>query len=286
MSMIEASSLYIVATPIGNLQDLTARAQFVLQHVTVIAAEDTRHSRHLLTHFGIQTPLQSLHEHNEMQAAQQLLQRLQQGDSVALISDAGTPLISDPGAQLLQLAHQQQIKIIPIPGASALITALSVAGFSADKFVFEGFLSAKHQARYQRLQDLRHETRTLVFYETPHRIVDCVTTMLSCFGETREMVLVKELTKIFETVYRDKIANILTWLTEKPERQKGEFVLVVQGAQASETQLITPEVEHIFLLLRAELPLKQAAKLTSEITGISKNALYTFGLNQSEGKLS
>jgi len=277
---IEPGSLYVVATPIGNLQDLTPRAQLILQQVTLIAAEDTRHSRHLLTHFGIQTPLQSLHEHNEMQVSQQLLQRLQLGDSIALISDAGTPLISDPGMHLLQLAHQHHVKVIPIPGASALITALSVAGFAANQFVFEGFLSAKMQARQQRLQELRHETRTLVFYETPHRIVDCVTTMLSCLGETREMALVKELTKIFETVYRDTIANILTWLTEKPERQKGEFVLVVQGAQTPEIQLITPEVENIFLILRAELPLKQAAKLTSEITGISKNTLYTFGLNQ------
>jgi len=276
----QPGSLYVVATPIGNLQDLTHRAQSVLQQVTLIAAEDTRHSRYLLTHFGIQTPLQSLHEHNEIQAAQHLLQRLQQGDSIALISDAGTPLISDPGMYLLQLAHQHRIKIVPIPGASAVITALSVAGFPANQFVFEGFLPAKSQARQQRLQALQHETRTLVFYETPHRIVDCITTILSCFGETREMALVKELTKIFETIHRDTIANVLNWLTEQPERQKGEFVLVVQGAQMPKVQQVTPEVEKIFSILRAELPLKQAAKLTSEITGVSKNALYTLGLNQ------
>lgn len=282
MTVIEPGSLYIVATPIGNLQDLTPRAQFVLQHVTIIAAEDTRHSRQLLTHFGIQTPLQSLHEHNEVQAAQQLLLRLQQGDSVALVSDAGTPLISDPGAYLTQLAHQHHIKIIPIPGVSALITALSVSGMTANRFVFEGFLPAKTQARQQRLQELQQETRTLVFYEAPHRIIDCITAMQTCFGDTREIVLVKELTKVFETIYRNTVSNALSWLLEKPERQKGEFVIVVQGAQVPEVQLITPEAERIFSLLRAELPLKQAAKLASDITGISKNTLYSLGVSQIE----
>ncbi len=270
--------LYVVATPIGNLQDFSLRAKAILTDVDLIAAEDTRHSRQLLNHFGIATKLQSLHEHNEKQQAEILLQRLLKGENIALISDAGTPLISDPGQHLLKLVLAEQITVIPIPGASALICALSVAGFSADKFVFEGFLPAKSSTRQQRLEELQAETRTLVFYETPHRIVACIEDMLQVFGEQREIALVKELTKIFETVYRDNLAGVLNWLQAKPERHKGEFVLVVQGFLPPDNKTITPEAERIFKLLRKELSLKQAAKLTSEITGISKNSLYALGI--------
>ncbi len=274
-------TLYSVATPIGNLQDLSPRAKTILTEVDLIAAEDTRHSRQLLNYFGINTPLQSLHEHNEKQQAQVLLRRLLNGDNIALISDAGTPLISDPGQYLLQLALTEQINVIPIPGASALISALSVAGFPADKFVFDGFLSAKTSTRQQRLEELKTETRTLVFYEAPHRIIACIQDIIKIFGEQREITLVKELTKIFETIYRDNLFNILNWLQDKPERSKGEFVLVVQGFIPPDNKIITPEAERIFLLLRKELSLKQSAKLTSEITGISKNSLYAAGLNKS-----
>jgi len=190
MVSIEKGTLYVVATPIGNLQDFSPRAQSVLRQVNLIAAEDTRHSRHLLNHFSITTPLQSLHEHNERQIAHNLLQRLHNDDNIALISDAGTPLISDPGYYLIQTALAEQITVVPIPGPSALISALSVAGFPADRFVFEGFLPAKAAARRQRLEILVEESRTLVFYEAPHRLVDCVNDMAQIFGEARQAVLV------------------------------------------------------------------------------------------------
>ncbi|MEN8218263.1 MAG: 16S rRNA (cytidine(1402)-2'-O)-methyltransferase [Pseudomonadota bacterium] len=275
---IKNGILYIVATPIGNLQDFSPRAQTVLRQVDLIAAEDTRHSRHLLNHFGITTPYQSLHEHNERQQSHALLQRLLAGESIALISDAGTPLISDPGHYLIQSALAEQITVVPIPGPSALISALSVAGFRADRFVFEGFLPAKAVARRQRLENLAHETRTLVFYEAPHRMLDCLNDIVQNFGQEREAVLVKELTKVFETVYRDSLSGIVNWLTTRAERQKGEFVLVVQGAPPADDKVLSPEVKRIFHLLRKELQLKKAAKLTSEITGASKNMLYALGL--------
>ncbi len=280
MVSIEKGILYVVATPIGNLQDFSPRAQSVLRQVNLIAAEDTRHSRHLLNHFSITTQLQSLHEHNERQIAHILLQRLHNDDNIALISDAGTPLISDPGYYLIQTALAEQITVMPIPGPSALISALSVAGFPADRFVFEGFLPAKAAARRQRLEILVEESRTLVFYEAPHRLVDCVNDMAQIFGEARQAVLVKELTKVFETVYRDTLSGIVNWLKARAERQKGEFVLVVQGAPKPDNNALNPEAERVFQLLRKDLSLKQAAKLTSEITGVSKNRLYALGLEK------
>jgi 16S rRNA (cytidine1402-2'-O)-methyltransferase len=281
MDSIQTSRLYVVATPIGNLQDLSPRAQSVLRQVSLIAAEDTRHSRHLLNHFAITTPLQSLHEHNERQITDVLLQKLHNGDNIALVSDAGTPLISDPGYYLIQRAIAEQITVVPIPGPSALITALSVAGLPADRFIFEGFLPAKSAARRQRLELLLKESRTLVFYEAPHRLVDCLNDMVQIFGEQRQAVLVKELTKVFETIYRDTLTGIIHWLNALAERQKGEFVIVVQGAPPPDNKALTPEDERIFEILRQELPLKQAAKLASEITGISKNRWYAFGLEKS-----
>ena len=273
-----SGTLYIVATPIGNLQDFSPRAQTVLNQVNLIAAEDTRHSRHLLNHFGIKTPLQALHQHNEHQKTSILLERLKKGDNIALISDAGTPLISDPGHYLIENAHAAQITIVPIPGASALISALSAAGFPADSFIFEGFLPAKKLARQQRLEFLQTESRTLVFYESPHRLLDSLNDMAEIFGQQREAVLVKELSKVFETIYRDKLSGILDWLNTKAERQKGEFVLIIQGAPPPNDKALSTEAKRIFNLLRQELPIKKAAKLTSEITGESKNSLYAFGL--------
>ena len=273
---IKKGVLYIVATPIGNLQDLSPRAQSILHHVDIIAAEDTRHSRHLLNHFGIKTPLRSLHEHNERSQSNILLQYLLSGNNIALISDAGTPLISDPGSYLVQTVLAEQLTVIPIPGPSALISALSVAGIPAKRFVFEGFLPAK--TRLQRLNSVAHESRTLVFYEAPHRILDCLKDMIQVFGEERVAVLAKELTKVFETVYRENLPGIFNWLNAQPQRQKGEFVLVVQGAPKPDNNVLSPETIRIFQLLRQELSLKQAAKLTSEITGDSKNLLYAFGI--------
>jgi 16S rRNA (cytidine1402-2'-O)-methyltransferase len=272
--------LYIVATPIGNLQDLSPRAQSILRTVKLIAAEDTRHSHQLLEHFGISTPLQALHDHNERQITQTLLQRLLAGDSIALISDAGTPLISDPGYHLVAAAHAQHLPVIPIPGPCALIAALSVAGIPTDHFIFEGFLPAKTVARKNRLESLAQETRTMIFYETPHRLLDCLTDMTPIFGQGRIIVLAKELTKLFETVHKDTLAGLIDWLTAQPERQKGEFVLVVQGAPPPDEKTVSPETQRIFQILRQELPLNQAAKLTSQITGASKNVLYALGLEK------
>ncbi len=272
--------LYIVATPIGNLQDFSPRAQSILHAVKLVAAEDTRHSRQLLDHFGISTPLQALHDHNERHLTHTLLQRLQAGDSIALISDAGTPLISDPGYHLVAAAQAEHLPVIPIPGPCALIAALSVAGLPTDHFVFEGFLSAKATARRHRLESLAQETRTMIFYETPHRLLDCLTDMTQVFGQGRVIVLAKELTKLFETVQKDTLANLIDWLTAQPERQKGEFVLVVQGAPPPDEKTVSPETQRVFQILRQELPLNQAAKLTSQITGISRNVLYALGLEK------
>jgi 16S rRNA (cytidine1402-2'-O)-methyltransferase len=260
------------------LQDLTPRARAVLDKVDLIVAEDTRHSRHLLNHFCITTSLHSLHEHNERQITDKLLVRVKNGENIAIISDAGTPLISDPGYYFLQQAHVENIIVVPIPGASAIISALSVSGFPANSFLFEGFLPAKTTARKQSLENLVNESRTLVFYEAPHRIIDSITDMGLIFGE-RQAVLAKELTKQFETIYRDNFIGLLNWLQAKAERQKGEFVIVVAGASPINNKILTPETERVFNILRAELPLKKAAKLTSEITGVSKNAIYNFGIS-------
>jgi len=261
------------------LQDLTPRARAILDQVDLIVAEDTRHSRHLLNHFGIATSLHSLHEHNERQITEKLLVRVKNGTNIAIISDAGTPLISDPGYYFLQQAHVENITIVPIPGASAIISALSVSGFPANSFLFEGFLPAKTTARKQSLENLVNESRTLVFYEAPHRIIDSITDMEHIFGEQRQAVLAKELTKQFETIYRDNFIGLLNWLQAKVERQKGEFVIVVAGASPINNKILTPETERVFNILRQELPLKKAAKLTSEITGVSKNVIYNFGIS-------
>lgn len=271
--------LYVVATPIGNLHDLTARAQAILSNVALIVAEDTRHTRILLNHFAISTPVQALHEHNESQFAPQLIQRLQQdsGD-IALVSDAGTPLISDPGSYLLRLAHQAEIKVSPIPGASALIAALSVSGLRADNFNFIGFLPAKTQARQQALQELANSHSTLIFYEAPHRITATLQDMLHIFGEQRIAVLAKELTKIHENIKYAPLASLLAWLMADKARQKGEFVILVQGLDNKSRPQIDAESQRILNILLQELPLNTAAKLTSHITGISKNQLYAQAL--------
>jgi 16S rRNA (cytidine1402-2'-O)-methyltransferase len=275
---IESACLYVVATPIGNLRDLSARAQAVLAEVNLVAAEDTRHSRPLLDHFGIKTPLLSLHEHNEQQATGQVLARLRQGESVALISDAGTPLVSDPGMRLVQAAHREGFKVSPIAGPSALAAALSAGGLPADRFLFEGFLPSKTQARRHTLAALEEETRTLVFYEAPHRILDCLDDLCAVFGEERQAVLAKELSKLHETIYPATLAGIRAWLGAESARQKGEFVLLVAGAPPPDKQDCPPESLRVLTILRAELPLKQAAKLASAITGTPKNLLYQHAL--------
>lgn len=278
---IEAGILYVVATPIGNLGDMTPRAVEVLQQVDRVAAEDTRHSAGLMRHFAIVTPMLSLHEHNERQKVAALLQRLQGGENIALISDAGTPLISDPGYVLVHEAQLAGIRVVPIPGASALIAALSASGLPTDRFSFEGFLPAKGGARRKFLEALRQERRTLAFYESPHRILDSLTDMAGVFGETRQAVVARELTKTFETIRHDSLGGLLEWVRGDSNQQKGEFVILVHGSEETGED-IDPEACRIAELLAAELPLKQAAALAAKISGEKKNTLYKYLLDRQQ----
>lgn len=266
-------TLYIVATPIGNLQDMVPRALQILQQVDLIAAEDTRHSAKLMAHFGITTPLVSYHDHSREQDDERLLAPLREGRSVALISDAGTPLISDPGYRLVRKAMQQGVAVSPVPGACALTCALSVAGLPTDRFCFEGFLPAKASARRAALELLANEPRTLVFYEAPHRIVDTLTDMVAVLGPERVVTVAREITKTFETVRQQSLQEMLSWVAADANQQRGEIVLVVQGAPPREVAL-SPEHERILHLLAAELPPKRAAALTAAITGADKRDLY------------
>ena len=273
-----AGMLYIVATPIGNLQDISTRALEVLKAVSLIAAEDTRHSKKLLAHYGIGTALQSVHEHNERDVTERLVQKLLAGADIALVSDAGTPLISDPGFHLVRSARQAGVRVVPVPGPSALIAALSVAGLPTDRFVFEGFLPSRQVARRQRLQGLAAETATLVFYESSHRIASCLEDMVDCLGGQREATLARELTKTFETVLTGSLGELLAQLQADSHQQKGEFVVMVQGAAPRDPAAIDVASEQVLAVLLSELPLKQAAALAARITGLSKNVLYERGL--------
>ncbi|MGD8312740.1 MAG: 16S rRNA (cytidine(1402)-2'-O)-methyltransferase, partial [Gammaproteobacteria bacterium] len=275
--------LYIVATPIGNLGDISARALDRLRGVDLIAAEDTRHSKKLLSHYGIRTSLCALHEHNEREASAKLLAALQRGENVALISDAGTPLISDPGFYLVRAAHRAGLRVVPLPGPCALVAALSVAGLPTDRFVFEGFLPARPAARRQRLQELAAEPRTLVCYESSHRINDCLADMAAVLGAAREATLARELTKTFETVRCDALGELAGWVQADGNQQKGEFVIVVHGAQERAAD-IDAAVRRVLEVLLAELPLKQAASLAARITGVSKNTLYELGIRLKQAR--
>lgn len=269
----ENSALYVVATPIGNLGDMSQRAVEILQQVALIAAEDTRHSARLLRHFAVTTPRVALHEHNEREQSSRLLQRLANGESVALIADAGTPLLSDPGFHLVQQARLQGTRVIPVPGPSAVIAALSVSGLPTDCFKFIGFLPAKAAARRQRLAALAAEPCTLAFYESPHRILESLADMGEMLGSEREAVLARELTKTFETVQGGSLSELQAFVSGDANQQKGEMVLLVAGAPAVEAAL-NPEAERILGVLLEELPVKQAAALAARITGLKKNQLY------------
>ncbi|MGV6810194.1 MAG: 16S rRNA (cytidine(1402)-2'-O)-methyltransferase [bacterium] len=270
----QCGQLYIVATPIGNLGDISQRAIQTLSDVELILAEDTRKTRKLTHHFGIATPLQSLHEHNEQERAQAIVDLLQQGQHIALVSDAGTPLISDPGYRLVSIVADAYINIIPIPGASAVITALSIAGLPTDRFMFEGFLPAKQQARQTYLQSNYHETRTQVYYESSHRIHATINDMQQVFGEARPMVIARELTKLYEDIFRGTIAEAHNWLIADTHRAKGEFVLIIAGNPEPPTPATELIQTDILTTLLSELPVKQAAHLTAKITGQAKNAVY------------
>ena len=266
--------LYVVSTPIGNLQDLTPRAIETLNRVDLIAAEDTRHSGRLMQHFAISTPMIALHDHNERQRAQSLVQKLSEGQSIALISDAGTPLISDPGYHLVSAVREAGYQVVPVVGPCALIAGLSVSGLATDRFSFYGFLPAKGSGRRQQLQQLERITHTQVFYESPHRIVATVDDIVSVMGADRRLVLARELTKTFETVYGAKASEVQAWLAADHNQQKGEFVVLLEGAEPEQLQEIGPEEERILTLLLAELPIKKAATITASMTGHKKKALY------------
>ena len=266
--------LYVVATPIGNLDDWSLRAQATLRRVALIAAEDTRHSLRLLQHFGIDTRLVPLHEHNEQSRVESFLAELEAGHDIALISDAGTPLVSDPGYRLVAAAQAGGYTVVPVPGACAAIAALSAAGLASDRFVFEGFLPAKAGARQQRLKELAAETRTLIFYEAPHRIAECLDDMTMVFGSARRAVLARELTKTFETIRQLPVGELAAWVAADSNQQRGEIVLVLEGAPDVVGDATQREAERILAVLLRELPVKQAAALTAEITGLKKNGLY------------
>lgn len=271
------AALYIVATPIGNLSDISARAVNVLASVDLIAAEDTRHSKYLLQHHGIQTPTISLHEHNEQQRSELLLSRIAGGESIALISDAGTPLISDPGYRLVTMARHQGINVIPIPGACAVITALSASGLSAERFAFEGFLPPKAPARRQALAGLVNEPRTLIFYESPKRVLASLEDMLLVFGSERQACLARELTKMFETIVTLPLNELVEVVKQDPNHQKGEIVLLVEG-QTNVMNQDEMEQSRVLEILLQSLPVKQAATMAASILGIKKNQAYELAL--------
>ncbi len=276
---VEPGVLYVVATPIGNLSDISRRALGVLAGVDLIAAEDTRHSARLLQQYQITTKTLALHDHNERDRAPDIVARLTQGKSVALISDAGTPLISDPGFHLVRLAREQGVKVVPVPGASAMLAALSAAGLPSDRFVFEGFLPAKSAARKKRLEVMADESRTAIFYEAPHRLLDTLADMVTVLGEDRHVVLARELTKTFETIKGAAVAALLQWASADPDQQKGEMVLLVKGMDSDDSQGAMAEAQRILKILMAELPLSQASALAAKITGLKKKPLYQFGLS-------
>ncbi|WP_319241093.1 16S rRNA (cytidine(1402)-2'-O)-methyltransferase [uncultured Propionivibrio sp.] len=272
----EAAALYVVPTPLGNLSDMTQRAVEVLRQVDWVAAEDTRHSAPLLKHFGVSARLLATHEHNEEAAAGQIIARLEAGESVALVSDAGTPAISDPGARLVARVRAAGFRIVPLPGACAAITALSASGLLSPHFLFYGFLPAKTRQREEALRELVDLPYALVFYEAPHRIVEMVASLSAVFGVSRTLVVARELTKLFETIHVCPLGDAVDWLRADANRQRGEFVLIVSGAEPEED---AGDGERVLgLLLEDGLPVKQAARLAHAITGVSKNALYARAL--------
>jgi 16S rRNA (cytidine1402-2'-O)-methyltransferase len=271
--LVQPGYLWVVATPIGHRDDFSARAIETLRAVAVIAAEDTRHSRPLLVHHNIDTPLIALHEHNERDAVDAIVRRMQGGDAVALISDAGTPLISDPGFRLVRAARAAGIRCIPVPGACAAIAALSVAGLPSDRFVFEGFLPPKAAARRGRLQELAGDARTVIFYESSHRVAESLADMRDIFGADREAVLARELTKMFETVLGEPLGELAARVVADPDQQRGEHVILVAG-RGEETDAKLAEGQRVFAILREELPPAKAAKLAAAISGAPRKLLY------------
>ena len=270
--------LYVVATPIGNLSDITLRALEVLKSVDAIAAEDTRHTSGLLSHFGIAKKLIAVHEHNEHQSAEKLLAQLQAGQNIALVTDAGTPGISDPGAVVVDLVRKAGVRVVPIPGASAVIAALSASGIAQNGFLFHGFLPASGSARRKALEILKAQTVTLVFYEAPHRIIESIVDMTAVLGVDRRITIAREITKTFETIHSCTLQNAEAWLRADVNQQRGEFVLLIEAATIKDAAEIPENTIRILKLLLVDLPLKQAVQLATEITGEKKNVLYELAL--------
>ena len=277
--MLEKSALYVVATPIGNLSDISLRALDVLAKVDVVAAEHIQNSRHLLTAHSITAKLISLHQHNETAVTDKILTLLKSGKSVALVTDAGTPGISDPGAILVKQAREQGYPVIPIPGANAAVCAMSAAGITNPHFLFYGFLPAKTGLRKRELTALKSQCCTLIFYEAPHRILECVADMMDTLGAQRQLTIARELTKLFETIHTGTLEETLAWLQADTNQQKGEFVLLLSGAEILDKSEISEHARRTLECLLAELPLKQAVKLATAITGENKNTLYQLALD-------
>lgn len=274
------SALYIVATPIGNLQDFTPRAIETLNNVHLIAAEDTRHSARLMAHFNIRTPLISVHEHNERQRVDRILQHLQQGESVALISDAGTPVISDPGFVVVRAVREAGFRVVPVPGCVAFVTALCAAGLPSDRFAFEGFPPHKASGRRQFYSERIALPHTMLFYESPHRVLASIEDMIEVFGGERRAAVARELTKTFETIHSATLAEIRDWMAADANQQRGEFVLMVEGAPVAEDTGLDDEALRVLDLLLAELSVKQASALAAQITGVKKKLLYQAALER------
>ena len=278
-----SATLYVVATPIGNVTDISLRALHVLSMVNAVACEDTRNTGHLLTRFGLSKPLIAAHQHNEREAAQTLIARLQAGERIALVSDAGTPAVSDPGARIVDAVRAAGLRVVPLPGASAAVTAISASGLLNDQFYFVGFLPAKAKQRDNVLQGLRTVSATMVFYEAPHRILDCATALAANFEPGRQVVFARELTKLFEEIHRCPLSEAVAWINADAHREKGEFVVLLEGAaQAEDAE--DAEAERILRILLAECSVKQAANLTAQITGRKKNALYDRALQIKEAE--
>ena len=276
-----SAQLFVVATPIGHLDDMSYRAIDVLKSVSLIAAEDTRTSAQLMKHFNISTPLTACHEHNESNKIDILVQKLLNGEDMALISDAGTPLISDPGFKLVRAAQANGIRIIPVPGACAAIAALSAVGLPSDRFSFQGFLASKQSQRLQQLEKLKDETQTLIFYEAPHRILDSVKDMAAVFGADRPVGFAREITKTFETIKKMALGELVEFIAADHHQQKGEIVLVVGGA-SEEKDMEQEKLDQLLQRLLQDLSVKAASQLAADLTGIKKKIAYQRALELSQ----
>ncbi|EXE62219.1 MULTISPECIES: 16S rRNA (cytidine(1402)-2'-O)-methyltransferase [Acinetobacter] len=268
-----SAQLFVVATPIGHLDDMTFRAIDILKSVSIVAAEDTRQSAQLFKHYNISTQLTACHDHNESNKIEQLVQKLLAGDNIALISDAGTPLISDPGFKLVRAAQEHGIRVVPVPGACAAIAALSAVGLPSDRFSFEGFLPSKASQRISQLEKLKNETQTLIFYEAPHRILECVKNMAEVFGENRPVGFAREITKTFETIKKMTLKDLVSFIENDHNQEKGEIVLVVGGAP-EKTDLEQEKLDELLKRLLQDLSVKAASQLAADLTGVKKKVAY------------